>query len=139
MSEGARQAPAKGNLAFVSIALCFAVAVLEGFDIQAIGVAAPKLAPELGLGRDQMGWVFFASNLALVIGASCGGWMADKLGRKPVFVGAFVRRRVAELAKLVRTHAPKTSPWLGNAFIAQEFQRYRDIVLKHTAAIAAST
>jgi AAHS family 3-hydroxyphenylpropionic acid transporter len=72
--------------------------VLEGFDIQAIGVAAPKLAPELGLGRDQMGWVFFASNLALVIGASCGGWMADKLGRKPVFVGAVIAFGVATFA-----------------------------------------
>ena len=30
----------------VPIALCMAVAVLEGFDIQAMGVAAPRLAPD---------------------------------------------------------------------------------------------
>lgn len=98
MSEGSKPAGMRPASGVVAIALCFAVAVLEGFDIQAIGVAAPKLAPELGLARDQMGWVFFASNLALVIGASCGGWLADKLGRKPVFVGAVLAFGVATFA-----------------------------------------
>ncbi|MEO8313215.1 MAG: hypothetical protein ABI645_00330 [Pseudomonadota bacterium] len=31
----------------VSIVLCFLVTVLEGFDIQVLGVAAPVLAPQL--------------------------------------------------------------------------------------------
>lgn len=83
---------------FVSVALCFAVAVLEGFDIQAIGVAAPKLAPELGLAPDQMSWVFLASNFALVLGASAGGWLADQFGRKPVFVAAVGAFGVATFA-----------------------------------------
>src|SRR6478752_5012883 len=30
----------------IPIGLCMAVAMLEGFDIQAMGVAAPRLAPE---------------------------------------------------------------------------------------------
>jgi MFS transporter, AAHS family, 3-hydroxyphenylpropionic acid transporter len=72
----------------VTVALCFAVAVLEGFDIQAIGVAAPRLAPEFGLTPDQMGWVFAISNVGLVVGATLGGWLADRVGRKPVFIGA---------------------------------------------------
>jgi MFS transporter, AAHS family, 3-hydroxyphenylpropionic acid transporter len=73
-----------------TVALCFAVAVLEGFDIQAIGVAAPRLAPELGLNPDQMGWVFAISNVGLVFGATLGGWLADRMGRRPVFVAAVV-------------------------------------------------
>jgi len=72
----------------VAVVLCFLVAVLEGFDIQAMGVAAPKLAPLFALDARQMGWVFSISNIGLVIGASFGGWLADRTGRKPVLLGA---------------------------------------------------
>jgi MFS transporter, AAHS family, 3-hydroxyphenylpropionic acid transporter len=72
----------------VTVALCLLCAVLEGFDIQAMGVAAPRLAPEFGLSRGQMGWVFAISNIGLVLGAAFGGWLADRVGRKPVFIGA---------------------------------------------------
>jgi AAHS family 3-hydroxyphenylpropionic acid transporter len=100
MTEAVQPSAARPSSATVNIALCFAAAILEGFDIQAIGVAAPKLAPELGIAPDELGWVFFASNLALVIGASCGGWLADKIGRKPVFVGAVALFGVATFATM---------------------------------------
>ena len=72
----------------LTVAVCFCVAIAEGFDIQAIGVAAPRLAPELGLSAEALGWIFAIGNFGLVLGASVGGWLADRLGRRPVFVGA---------------------------------------------------
>jgi len=63
-----------------------AVAMLEGFDIQAMGVAAPRLAPEFGLGPGEMKWIFAVSNIGMVLGAALGGWLADRVGRKPVLM-----------------------------------------------------
>jgi MFS transporter, AAHS family, 3-hydroxyphenylpropionic acid transporter len=84
--------------AAVTVALCFCVAIAEGFDIQAIGVAAPRLGPELGLSAKALGWVFAIGNIGLVIGASVGGWLADRIGRKPVFVAAVLLFGVFTLA-----------------------------------------
>lgn len=81
--EGA--APRSGIL---TVALCFGVMVIEGFDIQAMGVAAPLLGPELKLSKEVLGQALSASNVALVFGAMIGGWLADVFGRKPVLVAA---------------------------------------------------
>lgn len=70
----------------VAIALCMAVAVLEGFDIQAMGVAMPRLGPEFGLDADAKGWLFSVNNIGMVLGAAVGGWLADRTGRRPVLL-----------------------------------------------------
>ena len=72
----------------VPIALCMAVAVLEGFDIQAMGVAMPRLGPEFGLDASAKGWLFTVNNIGMVLGAAVGGWLADRTGRRPVLMGA---------------------------------------------------
>ena len=62
--------------------LCFLAAMIEGFDIQAAGVAAPKLAPALGLTPAQMGMFFSAATFGLIFGAIAGGRIADRFGRR---------------------------------------------------------
>lgn len=71
-----------------TIALCFAVAVLDGFDTQAIGVAAPRLAAELGLSSAMLGMALSATNIGLVLGAGFGGWLTDRWGRRSVLVAS---------------------------------------------------
>jgi AAHS family 3-hydroxyphenylpropionic acid transporter len=70
------------------VLVCFLIAIIEGYDIQAFGIAAPKLVRELGLGPGQQGWAASAATIGLVLGALGGGWLSDRLGRKPVLVGA---------------------------------------------------
>lgn len=70
------------------VLICFFIAALEGYDIQAFGVSAPKIAPLLGLDPGQVGWAASAAMIGLVIGAFAGGWAADRIGRRPVLVAS---------------------------------------------------
>lgn len=69
-----------------TIWLCALVAVLEGFDLQAAGVAAPKLVPAMGLEPSILGWFFSASTIGMFFGAYLGGWLSDRIGRKTVLL-----------------------------------------------------
>ena len=72
------------------VTLCFLIAALEGYDIQAFGVAAPQLVPQLGLTAGQQGWAASAAMIGLVMGAFTGGWAADRVGRKPVLIASVI-------------------------------------------------
>ena len=73
---------------WLTVALCFLVAIFEGVDLQAAGVVAPKIAPLFKLDPGQLGWFFSASTIGLVVGAMAGGRLADKIGRKKTLVVA---------------------------------------------------
>jgi MFS transporter, AAHS family, 3-hydroxyphenylpropionic acid transporter len=70
----------------LTVALCFLVTALEGFDIQVLGVAAPALGPEFGLAPKALGWIFSIGNIGLIFGALLGGRLADHIGRKKVLI-----------------------------------------------------
>lgn len=72
----------------LTIVLCFMVALIEGFDLQAAGIAAPHIAMAFGLTPVQLGWLFSVGLLGLLPGALVGGWLADRLGRKAVLIAA---------------------------------------------------
>lgn len=70
-----------GRLA-LTIGLCFLVALMEGLDLQAAGIAAVGMAEAFSLDRMALGWVFSAGIIGLLPGALGGGWLADRYGRK---------------------------------------------------------
>lgn len=78
----------ESRLTWLTIALCFTVALLEGIDFQAPGIAAPGMAAAFGLDKLHMGWVFSAGILGLLPGALVGGWLSDRIGRKLVLIGS---------------------------------------------------
>lgn len=75
----------RGQVA-ITLALCFAIAIFEGFDLQSMGVAAPRMRAEFGLNNAQMAWAFSAATLGTLPGALLGGRFADKIGRKSVLI-----------------------------------------------------
>lgn len=72
----------------LTIALCFIVALIEGFDLQAAGTAAAGLRQTFALDPKMMGWVFSAGIIGLLPGAFFGGWIADRIGRKKILIAA---------------------------------------------------
>ena len=97
-----------------TVALCCLVAVFEGFDLQAAGVAAPKLGPAFHMTPAQLGWFFSASTFGLMIGAAIGGRLSDRLGRKPVLIGSIA---VFGLLSILNGLAPNIDYLLASRFL----------------------
>jgi AAHS family 3-hydroxyphenylpropionic acid transporter len=74
----------------LTLGLCAAAAMLEGFDTQSMGVAAPRLVAEFGLSASQSGLIFSSTTLGLFVGAAIGGRVADHLGRKRTLISSLV-------------------------------------------------
>jgi AAHS family 3-hydroxyphenylpropionic acid transporter len=75
---------------WLTLGLCFAATVLEGLDLQSMGVAASGLVAEFKLASDEMGVVASASSVGLLFGALIGGMLSDSLGRKKVLVTSVI-------------------------------------------------
>ena len=77
-----------GALQIRIIVLCGLVALLDGFDLLAIGVAAPAMSKALQIPPNQLGTVLSSALFGLMLGALVLGPIADRFGRKLVLVGA---------------------------------------------------
>jgi AAHS family 3-hydroxyphenylpropionic acid transporter len=84
-----------------TLALCALAALGEGFDIQSMGVAAPHMAPALGLTHAQLGPLFSASVVGLLIGAIVIGRIADTAGRKWTLIASLATFGVFSAATVV--------------------------------------
>ena len=72
--------------AIITVVICFLIAVIEGLDIQAAGIAAAGIREHFGLDSSQLGVFFSAGILGLLPGALVGGRFADRIGRKKVLI-----------------------------------------------------
>jgi MFS transporter, AAHS family, 3-hydroxyphenylpropionic acid transporter len=72
----------------LTIVFCVLVALCEGIDLQAAGVAAAGIGAEFKPSPDQFGTFFSASTLGLFLGAIIGGRLADSVGRKKVLIAS---------------------------------------------------
>ncbi|MCG5237923.1 MFS transporter [Xanthobacter oligotrophicus] len=85
-------------LLYVSLA-----AVIEGFDLQAAGIAAPKIGPAFHMTPQQMGLFFSSATFGLMFGALAGGYTADRWGRRAGLVIALVAFGIASIATVLAT------------------------------------
>ncbi len=68
--------------------LCMISLIMDGFDVQMMGYVGPALVRDWNINGSQLGPVFAAANFGVLIGALSLSMLADKIGRRPVLVGA---------------------------------------------------
>jgi AAHS family 3-hydroxyphenylpropionic acid transporter len=86
MSSTGTAARSRDLTGVLTVVLCCTVSIIEGFDLQSAGVAAPRLAPALGLNPGQLGLFFSSSTFGLMCGAIIGGRLSDYYGRKAILL-----------------------------------------------------
>jgi AAHS family 4-hydroxybenzoate transporter-like MFS transporter len=77
-----------GSLQRTTFVLCLLCLIMDGFDVQALGYTAPSIIREWGVPNAALGPVFAAGNFGVLIGALFCSMLADRIGRRPVLVGA---------------------------------------------------
>ena len=97
---------------FLLCALCL---IIDGFDVQAMGYVAPAVFGELGIGMPALGNLLAAANVGVLIGSLVFSPVADKIGRRPVLIGATLFFAVLTL---VTAYAQSLNQLLWLRFIA---------------------
>jgi AAHS family 4-hydroxybenzoate transporter-like MFS transporter len=87
-----------GRYQYMILALCALAVVLDGFDMQAMGYVAPAIRQEWSVAPSALGPIFSASLVGMVIGSLCLSTLADRIGRRPVLIGAVIASGAATLA-----------------------------------------
>ncbi len=77
-----------GELQRTTFVLCLLCLLMDGFDVQALGYTAPSIVREWGVQNAALGPVFAAANFGVLIGALFFSMLADRIGRRPVLIGA---------------------------------------------------
>lgn len=67
-------------------ALCAACLIMDGFDVQIMGVVAPEIIGELALTPVQMGYATMAGLIGILVGAFLFSIFGDRYGRRPVLI-----------------------------------------------------
>jgi AAHS family 3-hydroxyphenylpropionic acid transporter len=86
VASQAEHDPSESSARYAILALCFAIAITEGYDLQAAAVGATQLRADLAIGPRMLGWIFSSGTFGLLIGAALGGRLSDRFGRKPALL-----------------------------------------------------
>lgn len=77
-----------GAVQYRALAICMIVAVLDGFDLTTMALAAPVIAEEWDVAAEKFGPVLAAALLGLGLGAMIAGPLGDRYGRKPLIIAS---------------------------------------------------
>ncbi len=74
----------------VTIAICYAAGLIDGFDLIMNALIARQLMAEFGMSAGQMGHLFGLTSFGLLLGALVGGWAVDRFGPKESLIASLI-------------------------------------------------
>jgi AAHS family 4-hydroxybenzoate transporter-like MFS transporter len=84
------------------LVICGLCVVMDGFDVQAMGYVAPAILRDWHIAKASLGPVFGAGLSGMLVGSLVLSVLADRVGRRPVLIGATLWFAIG---MLVTTHA----------------------------------
>ena len=93
---GIKPAPTGGN-PWIPMSVIMVATIMVALDTTIVNVALHQIGVDLGAG-DDIEWVVTAYLLAVCASQPATGWLADRFGRKQVFLGSLVAFTVASAA-----------------------------------------
>jgi MFS transporter, AAHS family, 4-hydroxybenzoate transporter len=102
-AEAALEGQRLGALQYRVLALCTLVQICDGYDIGAIGNAAPALRQAWNIAPASFAQAFVWSSIGIMVGALSSGPIGDRLGRKPLLLASLALFGLASLASALAT------------------------------------
>lgn len=99
---------ARRILALVLLACVF---VMEGYDLNAMALAVPRLKDALRLKPESFGWVFSALLVGIGVGGATLAPLGDRIGRRPLIVFGCLGVALSTLATALATSIPAFLVW----------------------------
>ena len=100
--------PARRTLSLVLLALVF---IMDGYDLNAMPLAVPRLQGPLGLEPSAFGWVFSIVLVGLGAGAALLAPLGDRIGRRPLIVFGCLVVAISTLATATAGSIPEFVLW----------------------------
>jgi MFS transporter, AAHS family, 4-hydroxybenzoate transporter len=96
----------------LNVAICAgAILILDGLDIQVIGMAAPDLVKDFGIDRSALAPALAAALLGMAFGASGVGALGDRWGRRPALLASTFLFGFATLLAATSRNVTELAVW----------------------------
>jgi AAHS family 4-hydroxybenzoate transporter-like MFS transporter len=94
-----------------TIALCSLASLLDGYDIQALGLSIPSIAKDFGVAPTVLSFAVSASLIGMAVGAILLGPLGDRFGRKPMLVVFLLLIGVTTIGVITSSGAAPLAIW----------------------------